>query len=104
VDYYSCGKAIELFTDIWIKRLKKKPLPTAYCRDLILRIWVAWVFESKSMFKPATAVAIRLSTESLRTLDLPIPAKVSGKLSDKRLMLMTNAGNRTVRLTAIPSD
>jgi hypothetical protein len=79
VDYYECAEAIELFTDLWIHDLKQTTLPTTYCRDLVLWIWVSWVFDIVGQFKEATAVVVRKSVESIRTLDLPIPERVSSR-------------------------
>jgi hypothetical protein len=77
-DYYTFGETLDVFTEVWIQGLIKAPIPTLYCRDLVLWIWVAWVFDIEQQFVEATRTAIKQSTESLRTLDLPIPATVSG--------------------------
>jgi hypothetical protein len=80
VDYYECGEAIELYTNMWINDLKVQVVvPPTYCRDLILWIWIAWVFDEVDQLKQASAVAIKTSTECFRVLGLPIPARVSGK-------------------------
>ena len=57
-------------------RFPEACLPTTYCRDLVLWIWVAWVFDIEEHFKEATATAIKQCTESLQTMDLPIPEVV----------------------------
>lgn len=80
VDYYECDEAVELFTSIWIEDLKKKsPVPQTYSRDLILWMWVSWVFKLPDHFRQATAVAMKKCTESVRTLGLPIPSRFTGK-------------------------
>jgi hypothetical protein len=79
VDYYDCKEAVELFAEQWIGQLKRIAIPKFYCRDLVLWIWVAWVFDQTEQFQQATAVAINQSTEHVRTMELPIPARVSGK-------------------------
>ncbi|KAF1833346.1 hypothetical protein BDW02DRAFT_500813, partial [Decorospora gaudefroyi] len=85
VDYYSCKEAIEVFTEIWMTKFKRttkrksQPVPTTYCRDLVLWIAIAWTFDLKEEFEQATAVAIRESPETMRTLELPIPARVDTK-------------------------
>jgi hypothetical protein len=79
VDYYECDEAIELVQEKWIGWLKKnKSFPSTYDRDLILWIWVSWAFKLEDYFEQATIVAIKRSKEDFRTLELPIPAKVSG--------------------------
>jgi hypothetical protein len=77
-DYYNFGEVLDVFTEVWIQKLTKTPIPATYCRDLILWIWVAWVFDIEQQFMEATATAIKQSTESVRTLELPLPARVSG--------------------------
>lgn len=79
VDYYECGEAVELFTQMWIDDIKKHAMPSTCCRDLILWISVAWVFDLSEQFQVATAVAIKEGTEAMQTLGLPIPSFVSGK-------------------------
>jgi hypothetical protein len=73
-DYYNCTEAIELSTEIWVKDLKDTtPIPSNYCRDLILWMCIAWVLRLPQEFMQATGIAIRQSTrEELPTFDLPI--------------------------------
>lgn len=79
-DYYECGESVDLFVDMWAADLRiKLPIPTTYCRDLILWIWISWAFKLSDLFKQATAVAITKSAEPVRNLGLPIPAWVTGK-------------------------
>lgn len=77
-DYYTFGESLDIFTEMWIQELMKVSIPKVYCRDLVLWIWVAWLFDKDQQFKQATTVAIKQSTEALRTLHLPIPAILSG--------------------------
>jgi hypothetical protein len=95
VDYYECHEAVEIFTAMWIKELRENipriprftydevlyfnvnPVPTRYCRDLVLWLSVSWIFDLPEEFKKATLMAIRHSHEDLRTLGLPIPSWVS---------------------------
>jgi hypothetical protein len=79
VDYYECGEAIKMFSDIWIADLRKTvPIPTTYCRDLVLWIWVSWVFRLPDRYQESTEVAIKKCTESIRNLGLPIPSLITG--------------------------
>jgi hypothetical protein len=78
VDYYSCEDALSLFAEIWIAGLEDVPTPETYDRNLVLWMWVAWVFDVKDRFAHATAIAMWQSTESLRTLNLGL-MKISGK-------------------------
>tara|TARA_R110002003_G_scaffold46_1_gene3708 strand:- start:12 stop:491 length:480 start_codon:yes stop_codon:yes gene_type:complete len=80
VDYYECGEAVEMFTSLWIDHLKNvSALPLTYCRDLVLWIWVSWVFDIGDYFFLTTAAAIKEIDGTLRALDLPIPSRVIGK-------------------------
>ncbi|KAI4679832.1 hypothetical protein J4E81_010236 [Alternaria sp. BMP 2799] len=77
-DYYNFGEALDVFTEVWIRELTQRPIPQMHGRDLVLWIWVAWVFGIEQQFTKATATSIKQITQSFRTLDLPIPAIVSG--------------------------
>jgi hypothetical protein len=79
VDYYDCGEAIELFANIWIADLSVNvPIPTTYDRTLVLWIWISWVFKWDELLKQSTLIAIKQCTESMRTLELPIPSWITG--------------------------
>ncbi|KAF2117932.1 hypothetical protein BDV96DRAFT_644269 [Lophiotrema nucula] len=86
VDYYECGEAIAFFTDIWAKDMKDTiAVPTTYCRDLILWVWVAWVFEIADKFEEATAVVLtRGDEQEMRTCDLPIQSVIRTELENRR--------------------
>jgi hypothetical protein len=77
-DYYNFGEALDPFTDVWVQKLAKVSIPAVYCRNLVLWVWVAWVFDIEPQFTEATATAIKKSTDPFRALDLPIPEIVSG--------------------------
>jgi hypothetical protein len=74
VDYYGCAEAVELWTEKWIEHLRdSSPIPSTYCRDLILWMCVAWVFRLPNEFAEATAIAMKRSRqEELSTLRLPL--------------------------------
>jgi hypothetical protein len=79
VDYYDCGEAIELFANVWIADLRGNvPIPTTYDRTLVLWIWISWVFKQDELLKQSTFIAIEQCTESMRTLELPIPPWITG--------------------------
>jgi hypothetical protein len=74
-DYYECTESIELFVEIWLASLKtKSPIPTTYCRELVLWIWVSWAFKWAEIFKQSTDVAIKQCDEPFQNLGLPIPS------------------------------
>jgi hypothetical protein len=80
VDYYDCVDAVKFFTTTWMGPIRDECVPRAYCRELVLNIWVSYVFGDEDLFLVATQTAITYCDEStLRTLDLPISSTVSGK-------------------------
>jgi hypothetical protein len=78
VDYYDCHEVVELATEMWIKKLKW-PLPTTYCRDLILWLHVSWVFCEADIFEKVTKVALETMKGQLCTMRLPIPENLIRK-------------------------
>lgn len=79
VDYYESYEAVDLFRDMWIKDIREtSELPSTYCRDLILWIWISWVFDLAKEFRKTTLTAILCSTEPIRSFELPLPTLVTG--------------------------
>jgi hypothetical protein len=83
VDYYNCDEAIEMYSAAWVETVRRKsPVPSTYCRPLILWLCVSSIFRVADIFESATNVAIHWATNAtLRTLDLPIAATVVGRLT-----------------------
>ena len=80
VDYYECNESLDLFITIWTTDLQSKAyVPKTYCRDLILWMWVSWIFDMPERFKKATLGAVMQCTEQCRNLGLPIPYWITGK-------------------------
>jgi hypothetical protein len=45
VDYYKCYEAVEVFAELWLQGLKShSQLPSQVGRDLVLWLFVSWVF------------------------------------------------------------
>ncbi|KAL6703036.1 hypothetical protein ACN47E_010312 [Coniothyrium glycines] len=84
VDYYDCGEALELFTEMWIERIKQSILVPEYNRELRLWILVAWVFKLEDRLKSATRIAIEHSTGFFDTLGLPIPPRICDAINLQR--------------------
>lgn len=78
VDYYNCHEVVELAVEMWITRLKW-PLPTTYCRELVLWLHVSWVFCEADIFENVTRTALRTMKGQLCTMDLPIPGNIVRK-------------------------
>lgn len=77
-DYYECKTALYIMKDIWIDNLKEK-IPRTVSRDLILWLWIAWVFQLHSQFKISTLIAMSRSDDWVVSFGLPTPANVIGK-------------------------
>lgn len=79
VDYYQCHEVLEVFSDIWLKELKRTVLlPEAYNRDAVLWLHIANVFSDDLTVRSMTRIMQRDLTEPLSTLGLPVPASVVG--------------------------
>jgi hypothetical protein len=79
IDFYDCAEALELFTESWIEYLRvTAPVPSYFCRDLMLWMCIAWVLKLPQEFVQATTVAIRRDDQELSTLGLPIMICVGG--------------------------
>lgn len=73
VDDYDCAEALESYTERWIENLRMiSPIPSHFCRDLMLWMCIAWVFRLPQEFSRTTTVAIRRGVQELPTLGLPI--------------------------------
>jgi hypothetical protein len=73
IDYYDCAEALETFTERWVEHLKvTSPVPSHFCRDLMLWMCIAWVLRLPHEFAQTTTVAIRRDDQHLPTLGLPI--------------------------------
>lgn len=75
VDYYACHEALEVFSDMWIDRLKHN-LPTTYSEDLIRWLCISWVFKKSALFNNVTRIAQRQSKGPVDTKGLPIPSSI----------------------------
>jgi hypothetical protein len=86
VDYYECGEAVESFTETWLATLRRTTaMPTFYCRELVLWIWISWMFDMSDCFKEATAVFIKAGSTDFYSHGIPLPTKVSSKFNLKRV-------------------
>ncbi|CAG8879476.1 unnamed protein product [Penicillium salamii] len=82
-DYYECKTALYIMKDIWIDNLKEK-IPRTVSRDLILWLWIAWVFQLHSQFKISTLIAMSRSDDWVVSFGLPIPANVIDSINKCR--------------------
>lgn len=86
VNYYRCPEAVELFSEMWIKAAKSSsPVPTVYCRDLVLWMLISWVFKLSDIFQQTTKIAIHGSTiPTIQDMELPIPKLVLDEMEHNR--------------------
>lgn len=77
VDYYECHEAVEIFSDMWIDRLKGE-VPTTYSSELIKWLCISWVFRKDEIFRSVTQVAQCQSKGRIEQHGLPISKRVIG--------------------------
>ncbi|KAL7946047.1 hypothetical protein V8C42DRAFT_50247 [Trichoderma barbatum] len=87
VDYFRCSETVRPYADKWISRLKE-PFPTRYGRNLVLRLFVSWVFLDEFDFKAFTATVIRQGRGPMHTLSLPIPKTIIAAIDKTRQRLI----------------
>lgn len=78
VDYYQCHEIVEVLSGQWVENLRPD-IPTEYSTDLILWLFVSWVFSVPDLFKFMTKIAVRESCDLLYAPSLPIPKDITGK-------------------------
>ncbi|KAL2838627.1 hypothetical protein BJY01DRAFT_257973 [Aspergillus pseudoustus] len=81
-DYYQCEETVSVWATTWIDALEET-IPTMYCRELFLWIWVSWYFKLQEKFKEATSRAMSWSPGRLSSLGL-IPAPVIDAMNSRR--------------------
>lgn len=80
VDDLRCFEAVEVFSKMWIRKLKGN-LPTTYCRNLILWMFISSVFceGTKDILASMTHIAVLNSRGEIDTLGLPIRHDIVGR-------------------------
>lgn len=78
VTHYACTEAFEFISETWIRRARvRHPMPQAYDRDVILWMFVAWVFRFPKDFRKATAITLRHCPEAtIQDMGLGIPSSI----------------------------
>ena len=72
IDYYDMKDAVSFHAEIWAKAVARKKFPTTYCRDLVLRTFVAGTFGDKKNFKRGADVIVKESDGPIPDLGLPM--------------------------------
>ncbi|KAK7178171.1 hypothetical protein PSPO01_15784 [Paraphaeosphaeria sporulosa] len=87
VDYYELEDAEVMERDLrdWIANVRlSAPIPSSYCRDLMLWICISRVFRMGEEFEKATALAIKGSEGWIQTLNLPIHQEITSRIDRNR--------------------
>ncbi|KAK1249243.1 hypothetical protein MKX07_002759 [Trichoderma sp. CBMAI-0711] len=83
VAHYECSEVLKPYADKWIAKLDE-PFPTSYGRNLVLRLFVSWVFADEFDFKELTRVVVRESRGPMHSLGLPLPERIIKAVDKKR--------------------
>lgn len=85
VNKYEMLIAVEIFSNMWIRRLSKRGLPDNYSffrEDVVSWLFISWVFEKPKIFKSMTGLIIQQASHILLDQDLesdlPIPHTLLG--------------------------
>lgn len=73
VNYHCIQEAVELFSDIWMEDLKKRPLPTSYTSEVLPWLFIFWVFRKKDGFKNMTRILHQESDDKLEDEAKSVP-------------------------------
>ncbi|KAI3322450.1 hypothetical protein HD806DRAFT_125188 [Xylariaceae sp. AK1471] len=87
VDYAECHEAMEVYSSIWIRDLKKT-IPESYAPypdELLYWICVAGVFHKDKIFESCTRLAILESHIDIPTFGLPILPVIGDKIVERRV-------------------
>ncbi|KAL6886446.1 hypothetical protein HDV57DRAFT_526321 [Trichoderma longibrachiatum] len=83
VAHYECSEALKPYADKWIAKLDE-PFPTSYSRNLVLRLFISWVFADEFDFRELTRVVVRESRGPMHSLSLPLPERIIKAIDKKR--------------------
>lgn len=99
VDKFQLFDAVEVYGERWISRLEHT-IPDAYNRDLIVWLYISYVFRNAEVLRGVTKTAIVGSDGPIKTLGLPIRDKLISKFlligcSQKGVVANTNKNTST---------
>lgn len=81
VDYYQCHKAVNFYAQTWIQHMRsKKIIFMDYGRELLLRLFISYVFLNAEDFREATKLIATESRGPIHPLGLPFPQHLIGEL------------------------
>ncbi|KAL6792923.1 hypothetical protein J3E68DRAFT_451318 [Trichoderma sp. SZMC 28012] len=97
VDDLECHNTVWFFAKSWLKHIENR-IPREICEDLMRWILISFVFEEPELFRKATAIAIKYSTDVLHTFNLPIRPKILDDIGVKRENIFKNMFSRIYHL------
>ncbi|KAH7389461.1 hypothetical protein DE146DRAFT_758770 [Phaeosphaeria sp. MPI-PUGE-AT-0046c] len=71
VDYYDMRETVSFHAETWAKAVARKKFPATYCRELVLRTFVAKTFDDKKNFRRGAEIIIRNSIGPIEDLGVP---------------------------------
>ncbi|KAK4672144.1 hypothetical protein QC763_100340 [Podospora pseudopauciseta] len=90
VDKFQLFDAVEVYGERWISRLEHT-IPDAYNRDLIVWLYISYVFRNAEVLRGVTKTAIVGSDGPIKTLGLPIRDKLIKHIDEQRQLLVSSA-------------
>ncbi|KAL7935723.1 hypothetical protein V8C35DRAFT_298084 [Trichoderma chlorosporum] len=98
VDDLECRDAVWFFAKTWLEHVRRVPVPTPICGDLMRWILFSSVFEEPEIFSKATANAIKMSECDMPTFNHPIHPNILEGIETKRQVLLGNLFDRLSNL------
>ncbi|KAI4641163.1 hypothetical protein J4E93_008041 [Alternaria ventricosa] len=77
-DYYQMEDALRLFTKEWQDQLQEQLMPTVYCEELMLWMFLGVKLKEWEVFESMASMAMREACCPIQFLDLPFPRGEKG--------------------------
>ncbi|KAL4914294.1 hypothetical protein BDW62DRAFT_204685 [Aspergillus aurantiobrunneus] len=96
-DYYDCVKLVKYYADISLTpetlAMAQTVVNDEYKRDLIMRVWVTWLFDHPSRFRSYTSSVVQLAQAPNCSPGLSIPSKVIDEMNNRRTAAIEKASS-----------
>ncbi|GIK06685.1 hypothetical protein Aspvir_002335 [Aspergillus viridinutans] len=99
VDYYECYEVVDVVSGVWFNNFFLQ-MPVALGKDVILWIFISWVFQQPFAFTSATKIAATQSQQRIDPGDLPIPKRILDKIEEHRRNGVKSALDMSYNLVA----
>lgn len=103
VDYYGCSEAVEVFSDMWINKLKDS-IPAVSIIDTMVWILVSWVFRQEELFEAATKQSVIRHSFYISNRGLPIPESIIRKWDPEKTFPCLETSNNALDSSAQLSE